>query len=265
MFIDAALRLDVASPELLDRLVTAVLPHGLRAGRVQRGFHRDIYLDTPDGELQQLGVTCRFRISMADRRTLTVTVRETVGVGELVTWTRFEATVDAVDPLDALGGVSEPARRLRALLDPRRLGVRVELETERLTRVARSATLPLKTLEVAYDRVTVRSGGLRRAFQEVLVRKLRRGGPSLDDVAGAFGAMQGVRSVFAGRLERAEELLNAMEGDVPEAEVTTGERRAGRARRGGEHGRSRGWCPTRGHHGRDPRLGVARSVAGAGA
>jgi polyphosphate kinase len=158
---------------------------------------------------------------MDDRRILTVTARATVGVTELVEWQRFESDVVEVDPVEALQGASEPARRLRAVLDPRRLGVRVELETERHVRIARTRALPLKIFDIAYDQVAVRSGSLVRRFQEIRIQRLKRSGPDLNEMARSFMQHSGVLPVSAGKLERAEELLNAMEGETPSGTVTT--------------------------------------------
>ena len=222
MSTESILRLEVPSQELLDRLTTEPLPLGLRGGKATRGFQRDIYLDTPDGELQARGVTCRFRIRMDDRRTLTVTIREAVGAAaSLIDWQRFESDVAEIDPVEALQGMSEPARRLRAVLDPQRLGVRVELEIERSVRVVRTGGLPLRIFEIAYDRVGVRSGSLVRQFQEIRVRRLRRGRPDLDELAQALQTQYGLKAVLASQFERAEELLSAMGSEAPSGTVTT--------------------------------------------
>jgi len=218
---ETILRLEVASADLLTQLLREPLPFGLRAGDASRSFLRDLYLDTPDGELQRRGIACRFRITVDDRRILTVTIREAVGPSELVEWQRFESEVPDVDPVKALQGASEPARRLQAVLDPRRCGIRVELETERYTRIVRQRTLPLKVFDIAYDQVAVRSGTLVRGFQEIRIQRLKRGGPHLDEIARVFQQTKGVRPVIAGKLERAEELLNAMEGEAPLGAVTT--------------------------------------------
>jgi polyphosphate kinase len=218
---ETILRLEVASADLLIQLLREPLPFGMRAGGPSRSFLRDLYLDTPDGELQRRGIGCRFRITVDDRRILTVTIREAVDPTELVEWQRFESEVPEIDPADALQGTSEPARRLRAVLDPRRCGIRVELETERYTRIARQRTLPLKVFDIAYDQVAVRSGTLVRGFQEIRIQRLKRGGPHLNEIARVFQQTKGVRPVNAGKLERAEELLNAMEGEAPLGAVTT--------------------------------------------
>jgi polyphosphate kinase len=172
-----ALRFEVPSGEVLETLTTAALPLGMKPGRPKRSFHRDIYLDTPDGELQRRGVSCRFRIGMDDRR-------------------------------------------LRAVIDPLQLGVRVELQTERVSRSARPRWLPIKTLDIAYDTVGVHSGGLSRTFHEIRIRQIAPGGPPVEEVGEALQGLYGLRPTPTRRVERAEELLSAMESQVPAETVT---------------------------------------------
>lgn len=211
MSTDSALRFDVPTRELLNRFATQPLPLGLRASGPHSTFHRDIYLDTPDAVLQRRGVTCRFRVTMEDRRILTVTMRMGVGDGSLVEWRRYEAEVPELEAADALLGVSKPARRLRAVLDPRQLGVRVELQTERRTRAVRLGLIPIERLEIHYDSITVRSGTLAPTFYELVVRKMLTGGPSLDELRRAFRERDGLHPVLVPRFERAEGLLGARE------------------------------------------------------
>ncbi len=211
MFTDAAVRLDVPSATLLTQIAAAPLPLGLRGSRPRVTFHRDVYLDTPDAILQQRGVTCRFRTSMDDRRLLTITMRVSVGDGSLVEWRRYEAEVPELDAADALVGGSKPARRLRALIDPRQLGVRVELQTQRRTMTVRAGVLPLDRFVIHLDAVSVRGGSLVRTFHELVIRKLVTGGRELEALRDAFRATYGLDPVEAPRFQRAEELLDAME------------------------------------------------------
>lgn len=212
---DSTLRFDVPDQALLDRLAVEPLPAGLRASAAQPSFHRDIYFDTPDAVLQQRGVTCRFRITVDDRRFLTVTMRVAVGDGSLVEWRRYEALVSELEATDALLGASKPARRLRGLIDPRHLGVRVELQTQRRTRTARVGLWPVDRFEIHCDAVSVRSGSLTRTFHELVIRKLMAGGPDLDDVRDAFRAGYGLQPVLMLRFQRAEELLDSLERVPP--------------------------------------------------
>src|SRR5213595_3219979 len=68
------LRWSVPSAERLNELLAAPPPLGLRAGPTQRTFHRDLYFDTPDGDLHRRGATCRLRFDVDDRRALALDV-----------------------------------------------------------------------------------------------------------------------------------------------------------------------------------------------
>ena len=68
------LRWSLPSAERLNELLAASLPLGLRAGPTQRTFHRDLYFDTPDGDLRRRGASCRLRFHVDDRRALLLEV-----------------------------------------------------------------------------------------------------------------------------------------------------------------------------------------------
>jgi adenylate cyclase class IV len=63
-------RWDVPDATSLMELVDAPLPLGLRAGPIRLTFHRDLYFDTPEGDLRRRGIRCRVRFEVEDRRTL---------------------------------------------------------------------------------------------------------------------------------------------------------------------------------------------------
>ena len=180
-----------------------------------RTFQRDLYFDTPDGALRRRGITCRFRIRMDDRRILTVRILARPGLDVVpVAPVTFEAEVPETDAREALKGASEPARRLRALIDPERLRSRVELETERHSRLARGGRFSPVRFECLYDSVTVSSGGLSRPFYELKIRRLRPGAPSLERVAQGFEQQYGVRPSLTTKLDRAERLLAALDSEA---------------------------------------------------
>src|SRR5438874_6274795 len=103
------LRWDVPSAVRLAELVAAPLPLGLAAGAARRTFHRDLYFDTPAGDLGRRGATCRLRFGVDDRRTLALEMD--MGAH------RYVAPVVELEPGDAFRGDAEPARRLRALVE----------------------------------------------------------------------------------------------------------------------------------------------------
>src|SRR5881296_1305265 len=144
------LRWSVPSAERLNELLAAPPPLGLRAGPTQRTFHRDLYFDTPDGDLHRRGATCALRFGVDDRRALALDV---AGVA------RCESRVVELEPRHIFGGASEPARRLRAIVDPGRLVLQVELEIERRLRPARLPVVPVPQFVLAYDTITARVGG----------------------------------------------------------------------------------------------------------
>jgi polyphosphate kinase len=209
-------RCAVSSPDILRRLAAHPLPLGLRSGATTRAFHRDIYFDAPDGTLQSRGVACRIRIGDDDRRVLMVVLHGAAGRE------RFEAETDETDARRILDSDLEPARRLRAVLDPARLRAELEVETERLTRSARAAWWPLARFAFIYDVATVRRGAISRSFQEVKVYRLGAGRPTLDKIALALEREHGLRLLLADKRERARLLLSAMENEVGARSVDTG-------------------------------------------
>ncbi len=144
------IRWDVPSAERLDELLAARPPLGLRAGPTQRTFHRDLYFDTPDGDLHRRGATCALRFGVDDRRALLL---EVAGVA------RCESRVAELEPRHIFFGDAEPARRLRAMVDPGRLVLQVELAIERRLRPARLPVVPAPQFMLGYDTIAGRDGG----------------------------------------------------------------------------------------------------------
>src|SRR2546425_3286626 len=161
-------RWDIPSAEALQALVADPLPLGLRAGPARRSFLRDLYFDTPAGDLRRRDVACRVCFAADDRRTL---VLEGLRPGP-----PEAAEVAELDAAAIFAGSSGPARRLRALIDPARLVPSVELETERRLRLVRRALVPWPELELVLDVVTVRSSEAAPVFRELTRSEERRVG-----------------------------------------------------------------------------------------
>lgn len=205
----AGFRCDVPAPALLGTLAEEPLPLGLVVRATSRTRYRDVYVDTSDDALAARGVACRIRYGADDRRTLTLGVAE-AGVPSAGPSELFEAPAGALDLAAIVGGDTVPARRLRGLVDPARLEPRFELEIDRVTRSASRAWWLPGRLAFVYDRVTLRNGQLTREFQELKVRRLARGRPRLEEVAGALEQSHGLRPQLLTKMARARTLLRQL-------------------------------------------------------
>ena len=205
---------DVATPELLKELIDAPPPSGLRVKHTAHRFHRDIYYDTADGSLARRDVTCRFRLDADDRRVLTVVLASPRR--------RFSAEVGELELGAALRGESEPARRLRGLVDPATLEPLAELEVERVCRLLAGPWPWSARYELVYDVVTVRHGRLSREFREMKLRYLRRGRPDLATVSAALRRVSGTRTILESKLARAQRLVATLEGEALARSLGTG-------------------------------------------
>ena len=201
-------RWEVPTAELLQELIGAPLPLGLRDAPATHVFHRDVFLDTEEGSLRDLGITCRFRLTSDDRRLLTLSVREPAvrGRSSSVIWQRYDATTSDLDPLEAARGTSEPARRVRAMVDPARLRVDLTLSTERHVRCGEARFPRRGRFEFVYDAVTVEQGPVRRRFHEMKARRLAKGRPPLAAIAEALQARFDVRPTIVAKIDRARQL-----------------------------------------------------------
>jgi polyphosphate kinase len=215
---------EVPSLDLLNRMVVEPLPLGLRSDSIEQTFHRDVYLDASDWTLRRRGVTCRFRVRLDDRRLLTVrSLGRTEDAAMIVVPQTFEAEVAELTGVEAVAGGSEPARRLRALIEPSRIVPRLEFETERRIRRTRPGWIVRAQFELLYDVVTVRSQHLSQTLQEVTLRRLRAGRPDFNAVVEALRSAYGLRPLLVGKLERAEKLAQQLEADTV-ARATQGQR-----------------------------------------
>lgn len=205
----AEFRCDVPTPELLAALQADPLPLDLVVRNLERSLYRDVYVDTPDKALAGRGIACRIRYGADDHRTLTLGLAEP-GVPLSGPSEQFEADAGALDLPAILAADTEPARRLRGLVDPARLEPRLELQIDRVTRTAtRPWHLPGR-VAFLYDRVTVRSGPLTREFQELKVRRLSPGRPRLEELARALEQAHDLRPTLQTKLARARTLLRQM-------------------------------------------------------
>lgn len=159
-------RLDAPDAATLERIATGPLPGGVEGEPPRTSLFREVYHDTPDGELRRRGATVCVRAGEDGALTLAVELRDP---DEHEPVRRASETVTGGDATSLLRGDTAPARLLRAIADPERLEPKVEVETRRETR---RALLPddAAEIEIACDRATVREAGLSSALFSVTVR-----------------------------------------------------------------------------------------------
>ncbi|HEV2751337.1 MAG TPA: polyphosphate kinase 1 [Gemmatimonadales bacterium] len=193
----SAVRWDVPDSTSLAELLDAPLPMGLRAGPTRVTFHRDLYFDTPEGDLRRRGVRCRVRFEVEDRRTV---VLDVPGMA------RSESRVNELEPSHMFSGDAEPARRLRALVDTARLVLDTALEVERRVREARLPLLPVPQFVLAYDTVTAVGGDDAPTFHELILWRRPWAAISQARFARAIERRYALRHASTDRLARAAEL-----------------------------------------------------------
>ncbi|GBD33715.1 Polyphosphate kinase [bacterium HR33] len=202
----ARIRFDLGTePALIERLLREPLPLGYQAGPAARSFFRDIYFDTPDGELRRRRITCRLRVQLDDRRLLGIKIQTPTGA-EL-----YEAAVSEIEPARILSGTSEPARRLQAIVDPGRLSPVMELVTERRLRYARRPWSPLPAFLLLYDSVKVQARSDSAEFHELTVEQRWCRRETLYRFGTALEAAHGLHRIAVSRLEWAERQLQEVE------------------------------------------------------
>ena len=200
-------RFDVVTAEQLAALAGQPLVNVAPSG-VSRVLYRDLFIDTADDHLQRRGITCRLRIGSDDRRLLTAFVGT---MSDSTPPRRYDAPVTSADPRTALASDTEPARRLAAVVDTRLLETKLELQVERIERIADRDWLRRPCITLFYDRVHVRSGMVSRAFHQLTVRTTRARDPLFERICAELEEKAGLRPIAAGTRERAQLLLKWLE------------------------------------------------------
>ena len=119
---------------------------------------------------------------------------------------RVEAATRGADVRAVLAADSVVLRRLRGIVDPAALEVRVDLEVDRLSRSAIRDWLGRPRVDVHLDRITVRRGasGPSSTYFQMCAHQRRGEGEELRRLVRALEEDHGVRSSAMGARERAE-------------------------------------------------------------
>jgi polyphosphate kinase len=223
-------RIEVPGGELLDRLAGQPIPLPVTGEERSLVVFRDVYFDTPGAELGRKNARVRIRHHADGRRVLLIDVRDRDRAGAAPARHHAEAEVEGEGPADAVfHGDSEPARLLRALIDPGRLEPAFELET--LRRLRKGTLDDGARLDIAYDTLTIRRGDLSGTLWEVLVRA--DDGVDAGPLVESIEREPGCRITLADRARRVREFLDEVEVLALEREVRSAREVAVVARRGG--------------------------------
>lgn len=202
------LRFQAPDRGTLDRLASDPLPGGLEESGSRLDFFRDVYFDTPAADLKAKGASVRLRLHKDGAATLVLDVLEQRSEDAAPRRRSSEARLDDVDPATLFRGDAEPARELRALIDPDRLEKVLELETLRRERTA--TCREEGDVRFCFDQVTVRRGELTGDLFEVEVLAPSKGCPPLEGLAEELRA-RGLRPALAETVGRAREIIEDLE------------------------------------------------------
>jgi polyphosphate kinase len=230
MMDERVLAFEVATRDTLDRLATERLPAALVEDGRTRDHFREVFWDTADGELERRGISARLRVASDGTRTLTLRDGGGPEPADAAEWSALLPPGGGDG--EALAGGSEPAVRLRAMVDPARLVPRMELETDRTTRTAHPVSIHQARVVFHADAVSVRSGHARLETYALEVLLPEEGGGDAAEAARSLAEAWGLRPARADAWGRAASRLAEHEVHELEREVRGARRVAVVARRG---------------------------------
>jgi polyphosphate kinase len=196
-------RYELRSKQHLEELAASPLPLGIDSTAPRASQHRDLYLDTAEDTLRKRNIVCRLRLCADDTRMLSLRI----GTARRAVDARVDSRVEASEVAAAIAENTPAGRRLRALIDPASLIVRLELETERLTRAADFNWLRQPRIELHYDYIVVRRGRMSASFRQFCMHRRHGKADVIDRIARAFEREHHLRPIPGGPRDRAELLL----------------------------------------------------------
>lgn len=183
MIREVELNLLVPSPELLVRLASGERPLGVRAGPPRIRVLRETYFDTRDQALRHRGMTCKLRQGEGEEPSVVVTIGEGPDSEGITSRSRLTASAVGLGVFETLRRDSEPGDQLRKYVNLEDLRPHVALDIQRLGRTLRTHLLRRPVLHLYFDRITVQAGRSTSVFHEIRVRRRRKGGPHIREIA----------------------------------------------------------------------------------
>lgn len=165
-------------------------PAGFHVSNPQSTFFRDVYCDTPSGELQQRGGRYRIRYT-AD------------GAQRVTAWLPSGIRLEGPD-----------ITRLRAVVDPARLAPSIEWDVSRRWRSVALPVVRLPLCDVVSDAITVQRGELRAPLWELSLRPRPWGAIATRILARRYEAASRLRRLGDDPLPRALAALGAAEAQT---------------------------------------------------
>src|SRR3989441_2098430 len=188
---------DVPDAAALGHLIDHPPAAGFRVSAVQTTYFRDVYYDTPDGELRQRGGRYRMRFTADGKQQLTVWFPD---------GTRLETPGTDAEVIGA---------RLRALVDPATVAPWIERDVARRWRTIGVPLLRLPLCNLVGDTITVRRGELRTAVHELSIRPRPWGATVARTIARRCEAAPlQLHTVGEEPLQRAQAALSAAEAQI---------------------------------------------------
>lgn len=201
-------RFEIPDRATLERLVADPRP-AVVEDRTDVDFFREIYFDTPAGDLNQKGATVRLRLHKDGTTLLRLDVLERRSENGELRRRSAEAAVQAVESPALWASESEPTRLLRGLIDLDRLEKVLELETMRRLRWARLSDDV--RVRLAIDLVTIRAGSLSAELMELELSVPEQADERASSLARALQEQFRLKPALAETVGRARDLLEQQE------------------------------------------------------
>lgn len=164
---------------------------GLTFGAPVAVLRRDLFLDTSDGTLEEIGAELRLRLEPAAGAQLRLAVQPRSGHA-LGQRTIYESTLDdaVADHRVAWRGASSAARAVRALVDPDRLEARLELEARRQVRGSGAG------LEATFETIHARSNTVEARLRQLTLAGSADAQSRMQELAEVLERDHGLRHVY---------------------------------------------------------------------